>query len=138
MVRVYFRPFRPGRGKAVDTCPAGERAVLLWEEKGLAFSRKNESSREARLLLAEALCREFPEIEGLPPMEKDVWGKPFFPDYPHIYFSLSHTGTGVCCALGSAPVGVDVEERRPRKYQEQILRRFSREEQRLWDQTPPK
>ncbi|MCI8416632.1 MAG: 4'-phosphopantetheinyl transferase superfamily protein [Lachnospiraceae bacterium] len=100
--------------------------------------KRNPGSLEVRRLLAAALSHRFPHLGELPAMEKDAWGKPFFPQYPELFFSLSHTRGGVCCALADAPVGVDVEGWRPRKYQEQILRRFSKEEQRLWAYTPQK
>ena len=45
----------------------------------------------------------------LPAIQKTAMGKPFFPDRPQIFFSLSHTKTHVACALGGAPVGVDIE-----------------------------
>lgn len=39
-------------------------------------------------------------------------GKPYFPAYPELHFSLSHTGTAVLVALSAHPVGADVERRR--------------------------
>ena len=40
--------------------------------------------------------------------------KPWFPDYPHLHFSVSHSGSLSLCALGETPVGADVELVRPR------------------------
>lgn len=97
---------------------------------------EGQGSLEVRKLLEEALRKHWPEILTLPRMEKDVFGKPYFPEYPGIHFSLSHTKGCVCCALSETQVGVDVEKQRPQKYQERILRRFSREEQRLWEAAP--
>lgn len=48
----------------------------------------------------------------LPPLQKTKAGKPYLP-LPHAFFSLSHAGNLVLCALGSRPVGVDVEAIRP-------------------------
>ncbi len=42
------------------------------------------------------------------------WGKPWFPEAPHIRFNLSHSGGLALCAVGSARVGADIEEVRPR------------------------
>lgn len=36
-------------------------------------------------------------------------GKPLLLNHPELYFSLSHSGTLVACALGDEPVGVDVQ-----------------------------
>lgn len=97
-------------------------------------------SQEVRKLLLEALRRQYPHLQsiwagGLPAMEKNAFGKPYFADYPEIYFNLSHTKGCVCCALGNAPVGVDVEMCRRRANQERIVKRFSSEEQQLWKET---
>ncbi len=94
-------------------------------------------SKEVRELLLEALRLEYPHLQGawadgLPSMEKNTFGKPFFLDYPEIYFNLSHTKGCVCCALADAPVGVDVELCYRRANQEQIVKRFSTEERKLW------
>lgn len=36
-------------------------------------------------------------------------GKPFLRENPHLHFSLSHSGPWAVCAVGDAPLGVDVE-----------------------------
>ena len=51
-------------------------------------------------------------MSALPHIEKDNNGKPAFPDFPEVYFSLSHSRGHVLCALGSSPVGCDIECRR--------------------------
>ncbi|MCG6118448.1 MAG: 4'-phosphopantetheinyl transferase superfamily protein [Aquimonas sp.] len=39
----------------------------------------------------------------------DAQGKPVLGDYPHLHFSLSHCAGRALVALGSAPLGVDIE-----------------------------
>lgn len=97
-------------------------------------------SEEARKLLLEALRLQYPRLQavwadGLPAMEKNAFGKPYFADYPRISFNLSHTKGCVCCALADAPVGVDVEMCSRPANQERIVKRFSLEEQKLWKET---
>ena len=53
--------------------------------------------------------------DALPPVERSPRGKPFFPGLPDRWFSLSHSGGLALCALSGGPVGVDVEEVRPRR-----------------------
>lgn len=36
-------------------------------------------------------------------------GKPYFPDFPEIEFSVSHTRKSLCVAFSTHPVGVDIE-----------------------------
>ncbi len=54
-------------------------------------------------------------------LDKTSLGKPFLKNFPHIHFSLSHSGPWAVCAVGEAPLGVDVEQ--PRCTME-IARRF--------------
>jgi len=49
---------------------------------------------------------------ALPEINKTPEGKPFFPGEPDIHFSLSHSRTHVLCAIGSSPVGADIESPR--------------------------
>jgi phosphopantetheinyl transferase len=70
------------------------------------------SGSEAALSLLRYGVRETCGIE-LPRIEKSPLGKPFFPERPDIFFSLSHTKTHVLAAVSGTPVGVDVETRRP-------------------------
>ena len=40
-------------------------------------------------------------------------GKPYFPAYPEVHFSLSHTAGAAAVAVADTPVGVDIEHIRP-------------------------
>jgi hypothetical protein len=51
----------------------------------------------------------------LPPIARSPRGKPYFPDCPDRWFSISHSGGLALCALSDdGPVGVDIELVRPR------------------------
>ena len=76
-------------------------------------------------LLAHAFQTEY--HDKLPTIEKTPNGKPYFPERPEIYFSLSHGKTHVLCALSENPVGVDVEA--PRQISERAIRFFSTPEE---------
>jgi phosphopantetheinyl transferase len=69
-----------------------------------------ESSLSVRRLLFHALRAEY-GIERAK-IEKDGRGKPFFPDLPEIFFSLSHSGEHLLCALADVPIGCDIQLRR--------------------------
>ncbi len=94
-VRRFFRP---------DGCRGGDK-YRLEHEAGLR-------------LLAEAL-RDWPGLSGLGPeeleglMAKGEGGKPWFPAFPQVHFNLSHSQDVAVCAVGEAPLGVDVEKIRP-------------------------
>jgi len=84
---------------------------------------------EARDLLARAVGEAFGLTE-LPAMGRQPGGKPWFPGRPEIHFNLSHSA-GLClCAVGDAPVGVDVEVLAPRSGG--LARRALSEEEYRW------
>lgn len=52
-------------------------------------------------------------LAALPAMERSAGGRPFFPEYPQVYFSLSHTEGAAAAAVSEAPVGADIQRIRP-------------------------
>lgn len=64
------------------------------------------------LLLREALQKEF-GLKDVPEVALATHGKPYFPNFPDVHFSLSHCVAGVACAVDTRPVGVDIERVRP-------------------------
>ncbi len=54
-------------------------------------------------------------------------GKPYFKDYPY-YFSLSHSGDYVLCAISDEEIGADIQEMKPCDA-ERIATRFFTEEE---------
>ncbi|WP_177223744.1 4'-phosphopantetheinyl transferase family protein [Butyrivibrio sp. INlla21] len=42
--------------------------------------------------------------------DKNKYGKPFVKDRDDIFYNISHSGNYVVCAIGSSPVGIDVQE----------------------------
>ena len=64
-------------------------------------------------LLSWALAKSF-QIQELPEIRRTEHNKPYFPTLPGLHVNWSHSGPFVLCALGDAPVGVDIEVIRPR------------------------
>ena len=61
-----------------------------------------------RLALREQYhWRELPEIRA------SSRGKPYFPEFPAVHFSISHTSGAVLVGTADHPVGVDIERVRP-------------------------
>lgn len=77
--------------------------MVLWLGTGEAYG-----------LLAELLAAEY-GLPGLPELERQAGGKPFFPQRPDLHFNLSHSGGLALCGAGTAPLGVDLEVVRPRR-----------------------
>ena len=102
-----------------------------------ALSRREQLSQQrflAESLLAYALWQEQGvELSALR-RERTPEGKPYFPD-SSVHFNVSHCRGLVCCALSSAPVGVDGEG--PRPVREPLLRRACTEEELRWLASQP-
>lgn len=80
------------------------------------YGMRGEDGRLLSRLLLERAVRLTWGWENLPPVETSARGKPFFPDFPQHWFSLSHSGGYALCALSDAgPVGVDIEVVRPHR-----------------------
>ena len=63
-------------------------------------------------LLRLALRREL-GWRTLPEIALSDSGKPYFPAFPGVQFSLSHTDGAVMVGLSDAPIGADIEKARP-------------------------
>lgn len=77
--------------------------------------RQTEQRREplcTYALLGWAL-RETLGWEKLPPVILTERGKPYFPDFPQVQFSLSHTDGAVLAGVSDRAIGVDIERIRP-------------------------
>ena len=75
----------------------------------------NSSSVQVRRLniVAGGLLLYAMREAGLPDatkIDRTEEGKPFFPEYPGFYFSLSHSGIWAACAVGSNDLGVDIQK----------------------------
>jgi len=67
--------------------------------------------------------------------ELNEYGKPFYREYPDVYFSISHSGTKVMCVISDAPVGCDVEQ--IKKRDQDIAKRFFASEEYQLIQSQP-
>jgi len=59
---------------------------------------------------------------NLPEIKRTIHGKPYFPCFPDVHFSLSHTKTHVLCVVSDSPVGCDIES--PREISTRALKFF--------------
>ena len=80
-------------------------------KKMLSYRQKKDRalSLGVELLLNAALQELYPGISYPVTWGEDENGKPYLPDYPAIYFNLSHAEEYAVCALSDAALGVDIE-----------------------------
>lgn len=76
------------------------------------FRRDRNLSLGAGLLL-DALLGRYGLKEKQMEYEMNEFGKPRLKGFPDIHFNLSHAGDYAVCALGSVPLGIDIEPIRP-------------------------
>lgn len=83
------------------------------------YGRTWESEGRMKLWMAEgdawALLARMLGGTGLPAIGRTEDGKPFFLQKPDLHFNLSHSGGLALCGVGRVPLGVDVEQVRPRR-----------------------
>lgn len=60
-------------------------------------------------LLKKMLFQEY-QIKDVPQFSYGKHGKPYFKEYPDIYFNISHCKAGIACVVNNAPVGIDIEQ----------------------------
>ena len=108
--------------------------ALLDEEKRLEVMEKKDPKDRLRSLIGYLLA----SIASKKPLpvhfEKGPYGKPFLPDAP--YFSISHSGSYVVCAISDKEVGVDVQRHTEIGYMAIAQRFYQKEEVRLIQESP--
>jgi len=105
------------------------------------FQLRPESPEMRRSLLGACLC-SYALAKRIGVCAKELTfidnghGKPLLRDYPKTHFSISHSGTFVVCAVGSKPVGIDIEDisrlGARRKNLEGIASRFFRTDEQVY------
>jgi len=93
--------------------------VMEWEEEERDLSlQKIEAGKVNWEMLSEYLGKAGKDIS----CDYGSNGKPFFVNYPHIRFNLSHSGDYVVSAFDIRPVGIDIQEHR--KISDSMARHF--------------
>ena len=111
--------------------PGGESVPVI--QMYAAPIPEGQSQHEA----GRALLRRAMEEAGLPaglPLERAPGGKPFLPGAPEFHFNLSHSGGWAVCAVGNAPLGVDLQRERPLR--QSVFRRFAPAERAMLEALP--
>lgn len=91
-----------------------EKKTETAQQKGLPMKLYGAKKCPTRDFLAQVMKTEY-GLSPLPELARTELGKPFFPDLPQIRFSVSHSKSLILCALSDRPVGVDIEDIRPRR-----------------------
>lgn len=61
-------------------------------------------------LMLEDMLREGFGLADCPGFSYGNHGKPYFWEYPGIFFNFSHCHRGIACAILDSPIGIDIEE----------------------------
>ena len=96
--------------------------------------KKAEQTAFARTLLLDALRKEY-GITRLPEITRTPYGKPYFLNYPELYFNYSHSKHAAACVLSKQAVGIDLEQ--IRNYSEKTAQRFCSQGEWSWLQRQP-
>ncbi|NOU78935.1 4'-phosphopantetheinyl transferase superfamily protein [Paenibacillus sp. LMG 31459] len=91
------------------------RVDAVKRERILRYYRREDAWRSllADLLLRTVLHDQFHLKENELVFKIDTYGKPYLYKREDINFNLTHSGEWIGCAVGTAPVGIDIEQIRP-------------------------
>lgn len=91
--------------KLINNLPAWRK------EKALSFHFDIDKYLCAKsyFILTDLLLEEF-NLKDIPNFSYGENQKPYFKEYPNIYFNISHCKSGIACAVSSSPIGIDIEE----------------------------
>lgn len=92
------------------------------EEQELC-TRRGRAYLLTRCLLRQELARRLNTAPQSIKLEYSQHGKPGLPGHP-LHFNLSHSADLLCLAFHHAPVGIDVQELRPRTVSERLAERI--------------
>lgn len=110
MAQIYFLKYmeiNDGRFEELLPLVSEERRQRV---KRYADIDKKRQSLFAKLLLRAVLCRKFKIANEDLKFSADAHGKPFFENIDNVYFSVSHTSSGVAVAVSEDEIGVDIEK----------------------------
>ena len=91
----------------------------------LFLTEKNDSTDAAVLRLAREYCALTGTAEGDFTVARRERGKPYFPNYPSLHFSVSHSGDIFACAFSDEPIGLDVQEYKHRPDEAERCRKIA-------------
>ena len=126
-----------------ETQTSGEFTDLFFRklpntEQKLLEKRRNKKGFSqavlARALLFYGLRIEY-GFEKFPVMERSLWGKPYFPEYPDICFNYSHSDAGIFVGLHRSNLGVDIQGQKP--FRQGLVERIASDGEKLWLQAQP-
>ena len=99
--------------------------VIIYTSRNVS----REFSRPLAVNCARSYCEEFHIPTGNFSLSATQKGKPYFPFYPSLDFSISHSGALWVCAVSFGAVGIDIQRQEPLREGRIAQRFFSCEEQ---------
>ena len=70
-------------------------------------------------------------------IERGEFGKPYLRDFQELHFNVSHSGEKLLIAISNTPVGIDIEQIRPRNSLASLVTQcFAPSEQNYWFDLP--
>ncbi|MBR5894314.1 MAG: 4'-phosphopantetheinyl transferase superfamily protein [Akkermansia sp.] len=88
-----------------------------------AYKRRGATFLKVRSLLKRELARRLNCAPETIRLEHSPHGKPYLPGNP-VHFNLSHSGDLLCIAFDRSPVGIDIQQLRPRSATPALARRI--------------
>jgi 4'-phosphopantetheinyl transferase len=94
-----------------------------------------EPKQKSEPFLRQVLARYISENDLI--IERGEFGKPFLRDFQEVHFNVSHSGEKLLIAISNTPVGIDIEQIKPRKSLVSLVKKcFAQSEQNYWFDLP--
>lgn len=127
-MQLALEPWGADQAALLDQLPAEEQDRIQGYRRDVDRYRSLAAALLPRLLIARQTGQPLSAIR----FERSRSGKPCYPADTGFHFNLSHSGHYVALAVGTAPVGVDIEQLRPTMDWDAIANRFFAADEQRW------
>lgn len=86
-----------------------ERLMQIIEEPPVNYRRHEDQLRHQMGLFMASTIVNHEQIRPLT-VSRNIYGKPYFKEFPRFQFNISHSGKYVACAVSEKAIGVDIQE----------------------------
>ncbi|NLK84658.1 MAG: 4'-phosphopantetheinyl transferase superfamily protein [Aeromonadales bacterium] len=94
-----------------------------WHDFAQKYNEKRRKIFLAGRALLQLALQSFYNIEKLPLISIDEYGKPFFMESRYPDFNITHSGDVICLAVGEDSQGIDIEQIKERRQLEGLCKR---------------
>ncbi len=93
-----------------------EAISLLDADEMLRYQASGRSFLIPRVILKQEIAKRLSIMPAQVRLVYNEQGKPYLAEHPQLHFNMSHTGNYIAIAFDKQPIGIDIEQMKPRNY----------------------